>query len=95
MRQVDKEQVELCTRREMLDLVMINGKARGIVVRNLSTGEIETHHADAVVMATGGYSNVFFLSTNAMACAVTAAWRAHKKGATKPRENGWIWHVPV
>jgi succinate dehydrogenase / fumarate reductase flavoprotein subunit len=81
MRQVDSKQVELFTRREMLDLVVVNGKARGIIVRNLLTGEIETHKADAVVLATGGYSNVFFLSTNAMACAVTAAWRAHKRGA--------------
>ncbi len=81
MRQVDKKQVELFNRREMLDLIIIDGKARGIVVRNLLTGEIESHTADAVCMATGGYSNVFFLSTNAMACAVTAAWKAHKKGA--------------
>ena len=81
MRQVDKKQVDLYTRREMLDLVIINGKARGIIVRNLATGEIETHHADAVLLASGGYSNVFFLSTNAMACAVTAAWKAHRRGA--------------
>ncbi|MFZ4403257.1 MAG: fumarate reductase/succinate dehydrogenase flavoprotein subunit [Pseudobdellovibrionaceae bacterium] len=81
MRQVDTGNVELRTRREMLDLVIVNGKARGIVVRNLLTGEIETHEADAVVLATGGYSNVFYLSTNAMACAVTAAWKAHKRGA--------------
>lgn len=81
MRQVDKKQVELMTRRELLDVVVINGQARGIVVRNLLTGEIESHEADVVVLATGGYSNVFFLSTNAMACAVTAAWRAHKRGA--------------
>ncbi len=81
MRQVDKKQVDLYSRREMLELVVVDGKARGIVVRNLNTGEIETHEADAVLLATGGYSNVFFLSTNAMACAVTAAWRAHKQGA--------------
>lgn len=81
MRQVDAGTVQLNTRREMLDLVVIDGKARGIIVRNLLTGEIESHEADAVVLATGGYSNVFYLSTNAMACAVTAAWRAHKKGA--------------
>lgn len=81
MRQVEKKQVQLFNRREMLDLVIIDGKARGIIVRNLLTGEIEAHHADAVVLATGGYSNVFFLSTNAMACAVTAAWKAHKQGA--------------
>ncbi|XGC80888.1 fumarate reductase/succinate dehydrogenase flavoprotein subunit [Bdellovibrio bacteriovorus] len=81
MRQVDAGTVELRTRREMLDLVMIDGKARGIVVRNLNTGEIESHEADAVIIASGGYSNVFFLSTNAMNCAVTAAWKAHKRGA--------------
>ena len=81
MRQVDLGQVELRTRREMLDLVVVNGKARGAIFRNLSTGEIESHEADVVIMATGGYSNVFFLSTNAMNCAVTAAWRAHKQGA--------------
>jgi len=81
MRQADSGSVDLYTRREMLDLVIVNGKARGITVRNLLTGEIESHEADAVILATGGYSNVFYLSTNAMACAVTAAWKAHKKGA--------------
>ncbi|WP_347355625.1 fumarate reductase/succinate dehydrogenase flavoprotein subunit, partial [Bdellovibrio sp.] len=81
MRQVDVGNVELRSRREMLDLVVIDGKARGIIVRNLLTGEIESHEADAVVIASGGYSNVFFLSTNAMNCAVTAAWKAHKRGA--------------
>ncbi|RYZ63144.1 MAG: FAD-binding protein, partial [Proteobacteria bacterium] len=81
MRQVDLGTVELFTRREMLDLVVIDGKARGIITRNLLTGEIESHIADAVVIASGGYSNVFYLSTNAMACAVTAAWKAHKRGA--------------
>ncbi len=81
MRQVDLGTVELYTRREMLDLVMVDGKARGVTIRNLLTGEIESYDADVVVLATGGYSNVFYLSTNAMACAVTAAWKAHKKGA--------------
>ena len=81
MRQVDAGTVDLKPRREMLDLVMVDGKARGIIVRNLLTGEIESYEGDAVVLATGGYSNVFFLSTNAMACAVTAAWKAHKRGA--------------
>lgn len=81
MRQVDIGNVELRSRREMLDVVVIDGKARGIIVRNLLTGEIESHEADAVVIASGGYSNVFFLSTNAMNCAVTAAWKAHKRGA--------------
>ncbi len=80
-RQVAAGKVTLFTRREMLDLVVIDGKARGIVVRNLITGDIEPHAADAVVLATGGYGNVFFLSTNAMASNVTAAYRAHKKGA--------------
>lgn len=81
MRQVDAGSVELRTRREMLDVVVVDGKARGITVRNLLTGEVESYEADVVVLASGGYSNVFYLSTNAMACAVTAAWRGHKKGA--------------
>lgn len=81
MKEVHNGSVELFSRREMLDLVVIDGKARGIIVRNLITGEIERHVADAVVLATGGYGNVFFLSTNAMGCNVTATWRAHKKGA--------------
>lgn len=81
MRQVDLGQVEFFSRREMLDVVLIDGKARGVIVRNLITGEIESYSADAVVIASGGYSNVFYLSTNAMACAVTAAWKAHKRGA--------------
>ena len=65
----------------MLDVVIVDGKARGIIARNLVTGEIERHSAHAVVFATGGYGNVFFLSTNAMGCNVTAAWKAHKRGA--------------
>ncbi len=81
MRQVDLGTVELRTRREMLDLVIVDGKARGIVVRNLFNGELESHEADVVVLATGGYSNVFYLSTNAMASAVTATWKAHKRGS--------------
>jgi succinate dehydrogenase / fumarate reductase flavoprotein subunit len=81
MRQVEAKTVELYSRREMLDLVMVDGCARGIIVRNLATGEIESHAADAVILATGGYGNVFFLSTNAKLSNATAAWRAHKKGA--------------
>jgi succinate dehydrogenase / fumarate reductase flavoprotein subunit len=81
MRQVAAKKVTLFPRREMLELVMVDGKARGIVARNLITGEIESHEAHAVVLATGGYGNVFYLSTNAMASNVTAAWRCHKKGA--------------
>ena len=81
MRQVAEGKVQLFPRREMLELVVINGQARGIVVRNLITGEIEKHEAHAVVLSTGGYGNVFFLSTNAMASNVTAAYRCHKKGA--------------
>jgi succinate dehydrogenase / fumarate reductase flavoprotein subunit len=81
MRQVGLGRVKLLARREMLELVMVDGKARGVIARNLITGEFETHVGDAVVMATGGYGNVFFLSTNAKACNVTAAWRAHKHGA--------------
>jgi succinate dehydrogenase / fumarate reductase, flavoprotein subunit len=73
--------VKMYPRTEMLDLVLVNGHAKGIVVRNLVTGEIKTHAADTVVLATGGYSNVFYLSTNAKGCNVTATWRAHKRGA--------------
>ncbi len=80
-RQVAAGKVKLFTRREMLELVVVNGQARGIIVRNLITGETERHEAHAVVLCTGGYGNVFFLSTNAMACNVTAAFRAYKKGA--------------
>ncbi len=81
MRQVSNGMVKLFPRREMMDLVIVDGKARGIVVRNLITGEMETYDAHAVVLATGGYGNVFNLSTNAMASNVTAAFRAYKKGA--------------
>ena len=81
MRQVARGQVTMFPRREMLDLVVVDGQARGIVVRNLITGEIERHTAHAVVLATGGYGNVFYLSTNGMGCNVTAAYRAYKKGA--------------
>ena len=81
MRQVDSGGVKLHTRREMLDVVTIDGQARGITVRNLITGEIESHAADAVLLCTGGYGNVYYLSTNAINSNVTAAWRAHKKGA--------------
>ena len=80
-RQIAYGKVKMYTRSEMLDLVVVDGKARGIVTRNLITGEIETHAAHAVVLATGGYGNVFYLSTNAKYCNVTAPWRAHKKGA--------------
>jgi succinate dehydrogenase / fumarate reductase flavoprotein subunit len=81
MRQVNQKKVELFVRREMLDLVVIDGKARGIIVRNLTTGEIERYAADAVILATGGYGTVYYLSTNAVNSNVTAAWRAHKRGA--------------
>jgi succinate dehydrogenase / fumarate reductase flavoprotein subunit len=81
MRQVDAKTVRLFERREMLDLVTIDGKARGIVVRNLVTGELESHDAHAVLLCTGGYGTVFYLSTNAINSNVTAAWRAHKRGA--------------
>jgi len=80
-RQIGAGQVTMFPRREMLNLVVINGRARGIVVRNLVTGEIENHAAHAVVLATGGYGNVYFLSTNAMASNVSAIFRAHQKGA--------------
>lgn len=80
-RQVGAGKVDMYSRREMLDLVVINGKARGIITRNLITGELERHVADAVCLATGGYGNVYFLSTNAKNSNVTAAWRCHKRGA--------------
>ena len=80
-RQVASGSVRMFTRMEMLDVVVVDGRASGIVTRNLVTGEVESHAADAVVLATGGYANVFFLSTNAMGCNVTAAYRAYKKGA--------------
>jgi succinate dehydrogenase / fumarate reductase flavoprotein subunit len=81
-RQIKLGNVEMYHRREMLDLVIVDGKAKGIIVRNLLTGEVERYSAQAVVLATGGYSNVFFLSTSAMNSNATAAWRAHKRGAT-------------
>ncbi|EOD65499.1 fumarate reductase/succinate dehydrogenase flavoprotein subunit [Amycolatopsis vancoresmycina] len=80
-RQIDAGNVELHARTEMLDLVVDGGRARGIVARDLVTGEITTHLADAVVLATGGYGNVFYLSTNAKGSNATAIWRAHKRGA--------------
>ncbi len=80
-RQVAAGTVTTYSRHEMLELIVVDGKARGIVARDLVTGEIETHLADAVVLASGGYGNVFFLSTNAMGSNVTATWRAHRKGA--------------
>ena len=80
-RQVAAGTVKAYNRHEMLEVVIVDGKARGIIARDLVTGEIERHSAHAVVLATGGYGNVFFLSTNAMGCNVTAAWKAHKKGA--------------
>ncbi len=80
-RQVAAGTVKMNTRHEMLELIVVDGRARGIVTRNMVTGAIEAWTADAVVLATGGYGNVFFLSTNAMGCNNTAAWRAHRKGA--------------
>jgi len=80
-RQINKGKVTMLNRHEMLDLVLVDGKARGIIARNLVTGELERHGAHAVVLASGGYGNVFYLSTNAMGSNVTAAWRAHRRGA--------------
>ncbi|MFI6904160.1 fumarate reductase/succinate dehydrogenase flavoprotein subunit [Nonomuraea sp. NPDC050394] len=80
-RQVKAGTVEMFTRHEMLELIVSDGRARGIIVRDMVTGEIERHTADAVVLATGGYGNVFFLSTNAKGCNTTAIWRAHERGA--------------
>lgn len=80
-RQVALGNVTMYSRHEMLDVVVIDGKARGIICRNLITGDLERHFGHAVVLCSGGYGNVFYLSTNAMGCNVTAAWKAHKKGA--------------
>ncbi|MGA1373851.1 MAG: fumarate reductase/succinate dehydrogenase flavoprotein subunit, partial [Flavobacteriales bacterium] len=80
-RQIAKGKVRLYNRHEMLDVVVVDGKCRGIIARNLVTGALERHGAHAVILATGGYGNVFFLSTNAMGSNVTAAWKAHRKGA--------------
>ncbi|MFA6147918.1 MAG: fumarate reductase/succinate dehydrogenase flavoprotein subunit [bacterium] len=80
-RQIKSGSVKLFPRTEMLDLVVVDGEAKGITVRDLVTGEIRVHTGDAVVLASGGYMNVFYLSTNAMGCSVTAIWKAHKKGA--------------
>jgi succinate dehydrogenase / fumarate reductase flavoprotein subunit len=80
-RQIHEGKVKMYTRTEMLDVVVVDGKAQGIVTRNLKTGAIETHAGHAVLLCTGGYSNVFYLSTNAIGSNVTAAWRAHKRGA--------------
>jgi succinate dehydrogenase / fumarate reductase, flavoprotein subunit len=80
-KEIHRGGVKMYARTEMLDLVLVDGHAKGIIVRDLATGEISTHAADAVCLATGGYGNVFFLSTNAMGCNVTAAWRAARRGA--------------
>ncbi|MDR3700057.1 MAG: fumarate reductase/succinate dehydrogenase flavoprotein subunit [Candidatus Sulfopaludibacter sp.] len=80
-KQIGRGQVTMFPRTEMLDLIVIDGRARGIVTRNLITGKIESHLADAVVLGTGGYGNVYYLSTNAKGCNATAIWRAHKRGA--------------
>ncbi|MBK1883349.1 fumarate reductase/succinate dehydrogenase flavoprotein subunit [Luteolibacter pohnpeiensis] len=80
-KEIKKGGVKMYPRTEMLDMVLVNGHAKGIVVRDMTTGKISTHAADAVILATGGYGNVFYLSTNAMGCNVTAAWRAARRGA--------------
>jgi succinate dehydrogenase / fumarate reductase flavoprotein subunit len=80
-RQIDVGQVKMYPRHEMLELIVVDGRARGIVTRNLISGEVKTHIADCVILGTGGYGNVFYLSTNAKASNATAAWRAHRKGA--------------
>lgn len=80
-REINRGSVKMYSRSEMLEVVIVDGKARGIIVRDLITGEVTSHAAHAVVLATGGYGNVFYLSTNAKGCNVTASWRAHKKGA--------------
>ena len=80
-RQVGLGTVKLWNRMELVDIVVVDGRCAGIVTRDLLTGEISSHNAHAVILCTGGYGNAFFLSTNAMACNVTAAWRAHRRGA--------------
>jgi succinate dehydrogenase / fumarate reductase flavoprotein subunit len=80
-RQIHKKQIKMYSRHEMLEVVMVDGKARGIIARDLITGKLERHFGHAVILATGGYGNVFYLSTNAMGCNVTASWKAYKKGA--------------
>src|ERR1700710_2374872 len=80
-RQIDQGNIEMHARTEMLDLIIIDGRARGIVARDLTTGKVSTYLADAVVLATGGYGNVFYLSTNAKGSNASAIWRAHKRGA--------------
>ncbi len=80
-RQIARGKIKMFSRHEMMDIVLINGKARGIIARNLISGELERHSAHAVVIASGGYGNVFYLSTNAMGSNVSAAWKIHKKGA--------------
>ncbi|MFK8287991.1 fumarate reductase/succinate dehydrogenase flavoprotein subunit [Capnocytophaga canimorsus] len=80
-RQIARGKIDMYNRHEMLDIVVVDGKARGIIARDLITGKIERHSAHAVVIATGGYGNVYFLSTNAMGCNGTAAWKTHKRGA--------------
>ncbi len=89
MRQVGKGAVQLFSRHEMLDIVVIDGKARGIIVRNLDTGEIQRHAAHTVILATGGYGKIYYLSTLAMGCNGSAIWRAHKKGALMASPS-WI-----
>jgi succinate dehydrogenase / fumarate reductase flavoprotein subunit len=81
MRQADTGKCKMYTRHEMLDVIVVDGRARGIIVRDLVTGELEVHTAHCVVLATGGYSNVYYWSTNAKGCNVTATWRAHRRGA--------------
>ena len=80
-RQIGAGKIKMSTRHEMLDVILVDGRARGVVTRHMTNGKIEAHVADAVVLATGGYSNVFYLSTNAKYCNVTATWRAHRRGA--------------
>jgi succinate dehydrogenase flavoprotein subunit len=80
-RQIGRGKVKMYARHDMLDLIVVNGAARGVIVRDLVSGRLDAHIADAVVLATGGYSNIYYLSTNAKGCNVTAIWRAHKRGA--------------
>ena len=94
-RQINTGKVEMFTKHEMVDIVLVDGHAKGIIARNLITGELEKHSASAVVLATGGYSNVYYLSTNAMGSNVTAAWKTYKRGAMFSNPCFTQIHLPV
>ena len=102
-RQIARGKIQMFNRHEMLDIVIVDGKARGIIARNLVTGEIERHAAHAVVIASGGYGNVYFLSTNAMGSNVSATWKIHKRSlfckslfhSNSPNMYSKIWGLSI